>query len=82
MNYTENWCLICVIKIESKKTTKYLDKVKNDPLKMLKIYYVLSTELKKIYEYDLYIRNYCRGNMFSVEEIITVMNVGVSGLRI
>ena len=29
-------------KIESKKTIKYLDKVKKDPLKMLKIYYVLS----------------------------------------
>ena len=56
--------------------------LKKDPPKMLKIYYVLSTELKKIYEYDLYIRNYCRGNMFLVEEIITVMKVAVSGLRV
>ena len=56
--------------------------LKKDPPKMLKIYYVLSTELKKIYEYDLYIRNYCRGNMFLVEEIITVMKVAVSDLRV
>ena len=46
---------------------KYLDKVKKDLLKMLRIYNVS--------------KNYGRGNMFLVEEIITVVNVGVSGLR-
>ena len=60
---------------------KYLDKVKKDLLKMLRIYNVSNTELKKIYECDPYKKNYGRGNMFLVEEIITVVNVGVSGLR-
>ena len=60
---------------------KYLDKVKKDTLKMLRIYNVSNTELKKVYECDPYKKNYDRGNMLLVEEIITVVNVGVSGLR-
>ena len=60
---------------------KYLDKVKKDTLKMLRIYNVSNTELKKIYECDPYKKNYGRWNMLLVEEIITVVNVGVSGLR-
>ena len=46
--------MICVIKIESKKTIKYSEKIKKDPLRVLNIYSVLNTELKKIYEYDPY----------------------------
>ena len=53
-NLIRDWCLICFTKIESKKTIKYLDKVKKDSLKMLKIYNVLNTELKKIYDYNPY----------------------------
>ena len=80
-NLIRDWCLICVIKIESKKTIKCSEKVKKDPLKMLNIYNVLNTELKMIYEYHPYKKNYGRGNMFLVEEIITVVNVSVSGFR-
>ena len=42
---------------------------------MLKFYNVLNSELKKIF------RKYGRGNMFLMEEITTVVKVGVSGLR-
>ena len=50
---------------------------------MLRIYNVLNTELKKIYEYDPYKKKkYGTGSMLLVQEIITVVNVGVSGLRI
>ena len=73
--------MICVIKIESKKTIKYSEKIKKDPLRVLNIYSVLNTELKKIYEYDPYKKNYGRGNMFLVNEIITVVNVSVLGFR-
>ena len=48
---------------------------------MLRIYNVLNTELKKIYEYDPYQKKYGTGSMLLVQEIITVVNVGVSGLR-
>ena len=76
-NLIRDWCY----KNRIEKTMKYLDKVKKDTLKMLRIYNVSNTELKKIYECDPYKKNYGRGNMLLVEEIITVVNVGVSGLR-
>ena len=76
-NLIRDWCY----KNRIEKTMKYLDKVKKDLLKMLRIYNVSNTELKKIYEFDPYKKNYGRGNMFLVEEIITVVNAGVSGLR-
>lgn len=73
--------MIYFTKIESKKTIKNVDNVKKDPLKMLKIYNVLNNDLKKIYEYDPYKKNYGRGNMFLVNEIITVVTVSVLGFR-
>ena len=47
---------------------------------MLKIYDILTIELKRIYEYDLYRKNMA-AECVLVEEIITVVNDGVSGLR-
>ena len=52
-----DWCLICVIKIESQKTIEYLIKVKKDHLKLLKIQNVLIAQAKKIYEYYPYKKN-------------------------
>ena len=80
-NLIRDWRFICVIKIESKKTINIPKKLKNNPLKVLNIYNILNTELKKIYEYDPYKKNYGRGNMFLVNEIITVVNVSVLGFR-
>ena len=80
-NLIRDWCLICVIIIESKKTIKCSEKVKKDPPKILNIYNVLNTELKKIYKYHPYKKNYGKGNIFLVEEIITVVNVSVSGFK-
>ena len=63
-NLLRDWCLIYVIKIESKKTVKYLDKVKKDPLKVLKIHHAWDTELKRIYEYNPYKKNMAGGIYF------------------
>ena len=63
-NLLRDWCLIYVIKIESKKAIKYLDKVKKDPLKVLKIYNALNTELKRIYEYNPHKKNMAGGIYF------------------
>lgn len=53
MNYTENWCLICVIKIESKKTIKYLDNVKKRPPKNVEDLLCFKYWVKK----DIWIRS-------------------------
>ena len=46
---------------------------------MLNIYEVLNTESKNVYHPCK--KKYGRGNMVLVEEIITVANGGMSGLR-
>ena len=51
-NLVRDWCLICVLKIESKKTIKYLDKVKKDSVKIWKIFAALNADFKKICDYD------------------------------
>ena len=63
-NLIRGWCLICVVKIESKKTIKYSEKIKKDPLKVLNIYSVLNTELKMIYEFDPYKKIMAEGICF------------------
>ena len=62
------------------KKIKYLDKVKKDPIKMLKIYKTLNTDVKTIYNHNSYKR--CgRASILLAEEKVTVVNIGMSSLR-
>ena len=63
------------------KKIKYLDKVKKDPIKMLKIYKTLNTDLKTIYNHNSYKKKYGRAGMLLAEETITVVRIGMSSLR-
>lgn len=46
-NLVRNWCLYCVLKIESKKPIKQFGKVKKDPIEMWKNFATSNADLKK-----------------------------------
>lgn len=46
-NLVRDWCLLCVLNIDSKKPIKYFGKVKKDPIEMWKNFAASIAVLKK-----------------------------------
>ena len=63
------------------KKIKYLDKVKKGPIKMLKIYKTLNTDLKTIYNHNSYKKNMAGRVCFQRKRQLQLLRIGMSNLR-